>query len=66
MWMLMRILKGRTSKHDNFHVIAKIERHKLEVKGLAWNDTGSILASCSRDKTIWLGECYLPGKCYIY
>ena len=22
---------------------------------------GSILVSCSWDKTIWLGECYLPG-----
>ncbi len=33
----------------------------MEVKGLAWTNTGSILASCSRDKTIWLGECYLPG-----
>ena len=59
--MSMTITGGRTSKLDNFHVIAELEGHESEVKGLVWNDTGSILASCSWDKTIWLGECYLPG-----
>ena len=62
----MTIIRGRTSKWDNFQVIAELEGHESEVKRLAWNDTGTILTSCSRDKTIWLGECYLPGKCYIY
>ena len=51
---------GRTSKHDNFHVVAELKGHESEVKGLAWNNTESILASCSQDKTIWLWECYLP------
>ena len=57
----MMISGGRMSKCDNFHVIPKLEGHNSEVKGLAWNNKGSILGSCSRDKMIWLGECYLLG-----
>ena len=51
--MSTTITAGRTSDRDNFHVIAELEGHKSEVKGLAWNDTGSKLASCSWDKTPW-------------
>ena len=44
-----------------FDAIAELEGHESEVKCLAWNSAGSLLASCGRDKTIWLWECYLPG-----
>ena len=59
--MSMTITGGRMSKRDNFHVIAELEGQESEVKGLAWKAMGSILASCSQDQTVWLGECYLPG-----
>lgn len=44
-----------------FEPIAQLEGHDNEVKDLAWNTTGSLLASCGRDKTIWIWECFLPG-----
>ena len=44
-----------------FDPIAQLEGHDNEIKDLAWNTTGSLLASCGRDKTIWIWECFLPG-----
>lgn len=49
-------------EHNNlFEPIAQLEGHENEIKCLAWNATGSLLASCGRDKTIWIWECFLPG-----
>ncbi|EED88166.1 predicted protein, partial [Thalassiosira pseudonana CCMP1335] len=47
--------------HGTFEPIAQLEGHENEIKHLAWNQTGSLLASCGRDKTIWIWECFLPG-----
>ena len=50
-----------TNNNNLFEPIAQLEGHENEIKCLAWNTTGSLLASCGRDKTIWIWECYLPG-----
>lgn len=48
-------------QNNVFEPIAQLEGHENEIKCLAWNATGSLLASCGRDKTIWIWECFLPG-----
>ncbi len=45
----------------SYECTSQLEGHENEVKCLAWNATGSLLASCGRDKTIWIWECFLPG-----
>jgi len=50
-----------SNNNSTFEPIAQLEGHENEIKCLAWNATGSLLASCGRDKTIWIWECFLPG-----
>lgn len=41
---------------------AQLEGHDNEIKCINWNRLGTLLASCGRDKTVWIWECYtLPN-----
>eukprot|EP00924_Labyrinthula_sp_SR-Ha-C_P015435 snap_masked-scaffold_84-processed-gene-0.12-mRNA-1 protein AED:0.01 eAED:0.03 QI:0/-1/0/1/-1/1/1/0/338 len=49
--VLVYLIEGKS-----FELIANLEGHENEVKSLAWNRDGSMLASASRDKSIWVWE----------
>ena len=46
--------EGEDDSDWRFAVI--LEGHESEVKSVAWNSSGQYLATCSRDKSVWIWE----------
>jgi len=47
---------------DDYHFAVVLEGHDSEIKSLAWSPHGTYLATCSRDKSVWVWESLAPSN----
>ena len=47
---------GEDEPDADFEPYQTLEGHENEVKCVAWSPSGSYVATCSRDKSIWIFE----------
>ncbi|PLW05067.1 hypothetical protein PCANC_12382 [Puccinia coronata f. sp. avenae] len=55
------VLDGEVEGEDSWECLMSLEGHESEVKAVAWNRNGNLLATCSRDKSVWIWEILISN-----
>lgn len=48
--------EGEEEEDDDYQFSCILDGHESEIKSLSWSPSGQYLATCSRDKSVWIWE----------
>ncbi|KAK2865237.1 hypothetical protein FQN49_003771 [Arthroderma sp. PD_2] len=55
-------MEGENEENEDWTFAVVLDGHDSEVKAVSWSASGSLLATCSRDKSIWIWEDLEDGE----